>query len=53
MTRDNGAVCVAVEAYIPLVVRGVAEEHTKEGTGSKFVGGCGGEIGVTGAPKNP
>jgi hypothetical protein len=44
---------VAVDAYIPLVVRGIAEENTKGGTGRKFVGCCGGEIGVTGAPKNP
>jgi hypothetical protein len=36
---------VAVEAYIPLVVGGIAEENTKGGTGSKFVGCCGGENG--------
>jgi hypothetical protein len=53
VSGGNGAVCVAVEANIPFVVRGIAEEHTKGGTGSKFVDGCGGEVGVAGAPKNP
>jgi hypothetical protein len=53
VSGDNGVVCVAVKADIPLVVRGIAEEHTKGGTGSKFVGGCGREVGVAGAPKNP
>jgi hypothetical protein len=52
MARDDDMMGGDVEATIALVVRGVAEEYAKSRVWSEFVGGCGCEVGVTGAPES-
>jgi hypothetical protein len=42
-----------VIAAISTVLRRIAEEHTRRGTGPKLVKSRGGDIGITEATKNP
>jgi hypothetical protein len=52
MARYDDTIRRKVEAAITLVVRRIAEEGTKGGARSEFVGSGGSEVGITSAPKN-
>jgi hypothetical protein len=52
MTRDDDPIGREIEAPVAFVIGGVADEGTQSGTGSKFVGGGGSEVGIAGAPKD-
>lgn len=52
MPRNNNPVSDRIKTPIPFVMKWIAKEDTHRGTGRKFVGGGGGEIGVAFAAKN-
>jgi hypothetical protein len=52
MSRDENAIRLELETPIVFVFRGIAKEDTQGGTGCKFVGCCGGHVGVASTPKN-
>jgi hypothetical protein len=52
VTRDDDAVGGEVQAPIPLVVRGVAEEEVASGARRKLVRGGGGDVRVAGTAEH-
>jgi hypothetical protein len=52
MSRDENTIRLELETPIAFMVRGITKENTEGGTGCKFVGCCGGHVGVASTPKN-
>jgi hypothetical protein len=52
VSRDVNTIGLKVKAAVSFMVGGVAKEDAQGGAGCKLVGGCGGEVRITGSAKD-